>query len=281
MGVRLGQVGVWAPESTLNPALAKNLEDLGYGAIWIGGSPAGDLSIVDELLGGTERIAVATGIVNVWKDDAHVVAASHRRLTAAYPGRWLLGIGVGHPEATSDYTHPYQALVDYLDALDAEGVPQDERVLAALGPKVLRLAAARTAGAHPYLVTPEHTRQARDLVGDGVLLAPEQKVVVDTDTDRARDLGRRRVNNPYLGLRNYVSNLRRLGFTDVDLADGGSDRLIDALVAHGDAGVAAARVHEHLSAGADHVAIQLLTSKDDDPMAGYRAVASALELEPS
>jgi probable F420-dependent oxidoreductase len=280
MGVTPGRVGVWAPESTLNPVLAKHLEDLGYGAIWIGGSPAGDLTIVDELLVATERIVVATGIVNIWKDDARVVAASHRRLAAAYPGRWLLGIGAGHPEARSDYAHPYQALVDYLDVLDAEGVPQDERVLAALGPEVLRLSAARTAGAHPYLVTPEHTRQARDLLGDGVLLAPEQKVVVDTDTARARDLGRRRVSNPYLGLANYVSNLRRLGFTDDDLADGGSDGLIDALVAHGDAGVAASRVRDHLAAGADHVAIQLLTDKGDDPMTAYRAIASALGLDP-
>jgi probable F420-dependent oxidoreductase len=175
MAVNLGQVGVWAPESTLSPALAGALENLGYGAIWIGGSPAGDLSIVDELLDATERLVVATGIVNIWKDDARVVAASHRRLAPAYPGRWLLGIGVGHPEATSDYAHPYQALVDYLDILDSEGVPQDERVLAALGPKVLQLSADRTAGAHPYLVTPEHTRQARELLGAGVLLAPEQK----------------------------------------------------------------------------------------------------------
>jgi probable F420-dependent oxidoreductase len=279
MAIELGQVGVWAPETTLNPELARALENLGYGAIWIGGSPAGELAIVDELLGATERIVVATGIVNIWKDDARLVAASHHRLEAAYPGRWLLGIGVGHPEATSDYQHPYEAMVDYLDVLDSEGVPKDERVLAALGPRVLQLAAARTAGAHPYLVTPEHTRWARELVGDGVLLAPEQKVVVDTDTDRARALGRRRVNNPYLGLTNYVSNLRRLGFSDDDLAGEGSDHLVDALVAHGDAEVAAARVREHLAAGADHVAIQLLTSKDDDPMLGYQAIATALALD--
>ncbi len=280
MGVELGQVGVWAPESTLNPVFARELEDLGYGAIWIGGSPAAELAIVDELLGGTERIVVATGIVNIWKDDARTVAASHHRLAAAYPGRWLLGIGVGHPEATSDYKHPYEAMVDYLDVLDSEGVPQDERVLAALGPRVLQLAAERTAGAHPYLVTPEHTRWARELVGDGVLLAPEQKVVVDTDVDRARALGRRRVNNPYLGLSNYVSNLRRLGFSDEDLAGEGSDHLIDALVAQGDAAAAVARINDHLAAGADHVAIQLLTGKGDDPIAGYQAIATGYGLEP-
>jgi probable F420-dependent oxidoreductase len=231
---------------------------------------------VDDLLAATERLVVATGIVNVWRDDARTIAAAHHRITERFPGRFLLGVGTGHPEATSDYRHPYQALVDYLDVLDAESVPADERVLAALGPRVLRLAADRTLGAHPYLVTPEHTRRARELIGPNVLLAPEQKVVVETDPQKARAIGRPVVARPYLGLSNYLANLRRLGFTEEDFADGGSDRLIDALVAHGDAVTAAGRVDQHFAAGADHVAIQLITEEGRDPLDGYRALAREL-----
>ena len=276
MRPELGRLGIWAHESKLSAELARELERAGYGAIWIGGSPGGDLNIVSEVLAATERLVVATGIVNIWTDDARDIAAARRRIVADFPGRFLLGIGTGHPEATSDYRHPYQALVDYLDVLDAEGVPQDERVLAALGPKVLRLAGDRTAGAHPYLVPPEHTRASRALLGDRALLAPEQKVVVEPDPDKARTIGRPVVAKPYLGLSNYLANLRRLGWTDDDFADGGSDRLIDALVAHGDAATAIVRVREHLEAGADHVAIQLITEKGTDPIEGYRALASAL-----
>ncbi len=275
MTTQLGRIGVWAHESVLTPRVAREVEDAGYGAIWIGGSPAGDLAIVDELLAATERIAVVTGIVNVWKDDARTVASSHRRVTERFGDRFLLGIGIGHPEATSDYQHPYQTLVDYLDVLDAEGVPQDERVLAALGPKVLRLSRDRTAGAHPYLTTPDHTRSAREILGPGVLLAPEQKVVLEADTDAARALARTVVKY-YLGLRNYVSNLERSGFTDDDLAGEGSDRLVDALVGHGDAATAAQHVHAHLDAGADHVPVQLVVGKDEDPVPGLRALAEVL-----
>lgn len=277
MRVQLGSLGVWAHESALTPALAQELERLGYGAVWIGGSPDGSLTLVDELLAATERLAVATGIVNIWKDSARTVAASHRRITAQFPRRFLLGIGVGHPEATAEYRNPYTALVEYLDALDGEGVRIDERVLAALGPKVLRLAADRTAGAHPYLVPPEHTRQARQIMGPSAVLAPEHKVVLDTDPARARSLGRPRVAKPYLELRNYVTNLRRLGWHDDDLADGGSDALIDALVARGDATTAAARLREHLDAGADHVAVQLLTQPGADPLPQYAQLAAALQ----
>jgi len=166
--------------------------------------------------------------------------------------------------------------VRYLDALDAAQVPVGRRVLAALGPRVLKLAADRAAGAHSYLTTPEHTRRAREILGSGVVLAPEQKVVLDTDPARARSIGRPVVATPYLGLVNYRNNLLSLGYSDVDLADGGSDRLIDALVAHGDAGTVAAGVTEHLDAGADHVAVQLLTSPGDDPVTGFTALAEAL-----
>ncbi|HET6875977.1 MAG TPA: LLM class F420-dependent oxidoreductase [Jatrophihabitans sp.] len=276
-GVRAqpGTLGIWAHAEKLSPELARQLEQLGYGAVWIGGSPSGDLAIVDELLDATEQLVVATGIVNIWKDPARTVAASHHRITRRFPRRFVLGVGVGHPEATSDYQHPYTALVEYLDVLDAEGIPMDERVLAALGPKVLRLAADRTGGAHPYLTTPEHTRQARQLLGGKAFLAPEQKVVLEADSEKARSIGRPYVAKPYLGLRNYLANLRRLGWSDDDFADGGSDALIDALVAHGAAATAAARVREHLDAGADHVAIQLLAEPGADPLTGYRRFAQA------
>ena len=272
----LGRIGVWISYPKVSPTLARDLEGAGYSAVWLGSSPGGDLRLVDDLLAATERLVVATGIVNVWRDDARTIAAAHHRITERFPGRFLLGVGTGHPEATSDYRHPYQALVDYLDVLDAESVPADERVLAALGPRVLRLAADRTLGAHPYLVTPEHTRRARELIGPHVLLAPEQKVVVETDPQKARAIGRPVVAQPYLGLSNYLANLRRLGFTEEDFVDGGSDRLIDALVAHGDAVTAAGRVDQHFAAGADHVAIQLITEEGRDPLDGYRALAREL-----
>ena len=275
MSIELGKVGIWRHPSGLTPEVVAEVEALGYGAIWVGGSPPGDLGVVDHLLDTTDHIAVATGIVNVWKDDAATVAASYHRITARYPGRFLLGLGIGHPEATQEYQRPYAKLVSYLDELDELKVPAEGRALAALGPRVLRLAAERSAGAHPYLVTPEHTRQARQILGPGPLLAPEQKVVLDTDPERARAIARPAVQNPYLGLTNYVSNLRRLGWTDADLADGGSNALIDALVVHGDAEALARGVTAHLDAGADHVAVQVL---GPDPRPALRALAGAAGL---
>jgi len=272
----IGRIGVWRAATQLSPELAVTLERLGYEAMWIGGSPSGDLRLAEQLVDATTTLTVATGIVNIWKDPAEPVAASYHRIEARHPGRFLLGIGVGHPEATgARYAKPYEALVHYLDELDAAQVPIRRRVLAALGPKVLRLSAERAAGAHPYLTTPEHTRKAREILGSGVLLAPEQKVVLDTDPVHARMVGRSVVADPYLKLVNYRNNLRSLGFTDADLADGGSDRLIDALVAHGDADTVAARVTQHLDAGADHVAVQLLSPSGDDQVAGFTRLAKA------
>jgi probable F420-dependent oxidoreductase len=275
MSVELGKIGIWAHPSAFTPEVVAEAEALGYGTLWVGGSPDGHLNVIENLLDTTDRIAVATGIVNVWKDDAATVGASYHRITARHPGRFLLGLGIGHPEATQEYQRPYARLVSYLDELDDLKVPAEGRVLAALGPRVLRLSAERAAGAHPYLVTPEHTRQARQILGDGPLLAPEQKVLLEADPERARAIGRPVVQRPYLSLTNYVSNLRRLGWTDADLADGGSDALIDALVLHGDAEAIARGVSAHLDAGADHVAVQVL---GPDRRPALRALAGHLPL---
>lgn len=262
---------------------AAAIERLGYGALWLGASPGGDLAIVDDILDATTTLTVATGVVNMWQADAVTVAESFARIDGRHPGRFLLGVGVGHREATQEYAKPYEKATGYLTTLIGAGVPGTSVVLAALGPKMLRLAADQTAGAHPYLVTPEYTRWAREIAGAQPLLAVEHKVVLETDDVAARAVGRPRVRTPYLGLANYTANLRRLGWTDADLADGGSDALVDALVAHGSAGQVAARLGEHLAAGADHVCVQLLSASDtgsDDPslIDGYRELAQALGL---
>ncbi|WBP96342.1 LLM class F420-dependent oxidoreductase [Mycolicibacterium neoaurum] len=271
----LGKFGVFGhyeqwrqlPEQQL-----RDIEALGYGAIWAGGSPPAELDWVDPILGATETLQVATGIVNIWSAPAAPVAESFHRIEKRHPGRFLLGIGVGHPEAHSEYKKPYDALVEYLDALDGHGVPRHRVVVAALGPQVLRLAARRSAGAHPYLTTPEHTAQARAVIGPDALLAPEHKVVLSTDerlredpdaaAEQARAVGRKALHI-YLGLANYLNNWKRLGFTDADLAEPGSDALVDAVVAHGTSDAIAARLTEHLDAGADHVPVQVLTGTDN------------------
>ncbi len=275
---QLGQFGIWRGAGQVTARLAAAIEELGFGALWLGGSPDGDLAQAEELLNETSTIMVGTSIVNIWKDGPHQVARSYARLQDRHPGRFVLGVGAGHREATRQYEHPYAALAAYADALRSDGVPQDTLVLAALGPKVLQLAGERAAGAIPYLVPPEHTRQAREILGPEPLLAPEHKVVLAADTARARALGRARVRTPYLGLVNYTSNLRRLGWSEEDLSEGGSDALIDALVAHGRADQVAAQLGRHLAAGADHVVIQLLTEPDVDPVPGYRDLAQALAL---
>lgn len=252
----LGRFGVWTAGPP-TPEQAVAIEELGYGAVWVGGSPAAGLAFVEPILAATSTLQVATGIVNIWTAPADAVAESFHRIEATHPGRFLLGIGVGHPEVTRQYRSPRQALATYLDALDATSVPTRRRVIAALGPRVLLLAAERSAGAHPYLTTPEHTAHARELVGPSAFLAPEHKVVLSTDADEARAAGRDAVGF-YLGLSNYVGNWRRLGFGAEDVRPPGSDRLIDAVVAYGAPDAVAARLAEHLESGADHVAIQVL-----------------------
>jgi len=275
---RLGRFGIWRSVGQTTPELAVGIEQAGYGALWLGGSPSADLAAVERLLDATSTLILATGIVNMWQSDAHEVAASFARIGARHPNRFLLGVGAGHREAIAGYARPYETLASYVDVLRADDVPGTSLVLAALGPKMLRLAAERAAGAHPYLVTPRHTEMARSIMGGGPLLAPEHKAVLVSDPARARAIARPRVRNPYLGLVNYTANLRRLGWTDEDLAGDGSDALIDALVAHGDPDDVAAHLGRHINAGADHVSIQLLTEPDADPMEHYLRLAGALGL---
>jgi probable F420-dependent oxidoreductase len=275
----LGRYGVWLSSRSVSPNLAKQIESLGYGAAWIGGSPDAELEWVEPALAETSSLQLATGIVNIWSSPAADVAKSYHRIESAYPGRFLLGVGVGHPEHTDDYKKPYDALVEYLDELDGASVPTSRRVLAALGPKVLALSAERSAGAHPYLTTPEHTAHARELVGNTVFLAPEHKVVLTANAHEAREIGRKTVDF-YLGLSNYVNNWRRLGFTDADVRKPGSDKLIDAVVAYGTPEQIASRLNEHVEAGADHVAIQVLGGPDGKLVGALEELAGALGLTP-
>jgi probable F420-dependent oxidoreductase len=274
--VELGRYGVWRPWQQLAPALVVELEKLGFGTVWVGSSPPGDLEVVEQYLDATSRITVATSVVNMWSDGPAEVAAAYHRIVGRYPDRFLLGVGVGHPEQSAAYRSPFQTMVEYLRALDTGGVPRQRRLLAALGPKAMRLACDQAAGAIPYLVTPQHTRRARALLGPTAILAPEHKVVLEPDPERARAIGRARVQNPYLGLTNYLNSLRELGYTDDDLADGGSDRLVDDLALHGTPEQIAIRLGKHFAAGADHVAVQLLTDPNADPLPGYAALAGAL-----
>ena len=255
----LGRYGVFGRGAT--PQQAAEIEALGYGAIWVGGSPPAELDWVEPLLGATERLKVATGIVNIWTAAAGPVAESFHRINTAYPGRFLLGIGVGHPEAITEYKKPIDALNEYLDKLDEYGVPKEHRVVAALGPQVLKLSARRSAGAHPYLTTPEHTAEARELIGPDAFLAPEHKAILTTDAEKARAVGRQALEI-YLNLNNYLNSWKRLGFTDSDVAKPGSDELVDAVVAYGTVDAIAARLKQHLDAGADHVPVQVLTSPE-------------------
>jgi probable F420-dependent oxidoreductase len=248
----LGRFGVFGLGST--PEQAREIEQLGYGTVWVGGSPPAELSFVEPLLESTSTLKVATGIVNIWSAAAKPVAESFHRINTVYPGRFVLGVGVGHPEVDTQYRKPYDALVSYLDELDEYGVPANQRVLAALGPRVLKLSAERTAGAHPANATPEHTAQARAIIGPNALLAPVHNVVLTADAEEARAIGRTALDR-YFDTTNYVSNWKRLGFTDADVARPGSNKLVDAVVAHGTPEDVATRLGEHLSAGADHVAI--------------------------
>ena len=274
----LGRFGVWV-RYAVSPDQAVEIEKLGYGAVWVGGSPDAELSFVEPILAQTTTLRLATGVITTWIAAPETVAESFHRIDKRYPGRFLLGIGVGHPEALSQYRNPIEALNAYLDKLDEHGVPADRRVIAALGPRVLRLSAERSAGAHPYLTTPDHTAQARTLIGPQAFLAPEHKALLSTDATQAREVGRQTLDM-YLGLRNYVNNWKRLGFNDADLTRPISDRLVDAMIAHGSIDEIAARLNEHLDAGADHVPIRVLSSPDE-LLASLTALAGPLGLSRS
>jgi probable F420-dependent oxidoreductase len=257
--MQLGEIGIWTSYRAIEERdageAAELVESLGYGTFWLGGSPR--LPAVRPLLDATERLSVATGIVNVWQYEPETLAAEHAELARAFPDRLLLGIGIGHPEATTDYSRPLSTMRRFFEGLDgaATPVPRDARCVAALGPKMLDLCAERSLGTLTYFTPVEHTRFARERVGEHALVATELACVLDTDDDRARATAREYAEL-YLGLRNYTSNLLRFGFTEQDIAGGGSDRLIDAIIPHGTAEEIAAVVREHLDAGADHVCLQ-------------------------
>ncbi|MFG3442322.1 TIGR03620 family F420-dependent LLM class oxidoreductase [Nonomuraea sp. NPDC047897] len=294
----IGHVGVWHPLLNTAPVAAARtaameIERLGYRSIWVHEGPGSGEPLVSAalLLAATARIAVGTGIANLWARDATAMAAGAETLGDAFPGRFLLGVGVSHAPLVAvrghDFGRPLAAMRSYLEAMDEAapllprtGVP---RILAALRPRMLELARDRADGAHSYLVPPEHTARARAILGPDRLLIPEQAVVLETDPARARAAARAHMAT-YLTLPNYVNNLRELGFTDGDFADGGSDRLADALVAWGDPAAVAGRVRDHLDAGADHVALQPLGAEGPDLAAALtqlRALAPDLGVRPT
>jgi probable F420-dependent oxidoreductase len=289
----LGRVGIWTFALDLQPVMrarevAAELEELGYGAIWVPDAVGRDpLVHAALLLGGTDRIAIGTGIAQIYGRDPMTMTGGWKTISEAFPGRFVLGLGVSHQPMVEGlrgqtYGPPLTAMREYLERMDtamyvaAEPTEPPRRVLAALGPKMLALAAERADGAHPYNVPPEHTARARDVLGPAKLLAPEQAVLLETDPVEARRIGREHMAI-YLDLPNYMNNLRRFGITDDDIADGGSDRLVDMLVAWGDVDAIRARVQAHLDAGADHVAVQVLTPERGTlPLDDWRKLAPAL-----
>jgi len=285
--MKLTGVGIWSSQLRYGaPAesaeAAAELEELGYTALWIPDVGGAVFDAVDNLLTATTHTVIATGILNLWMHTPVDVAASYARLTTAHGDRFLLGIGVSHAPLIDAgepgrYRKPLAATASFLDGIDAtdQPVPVNRRVLAALGPKMLSLAAHRAGGAHPYLVTPDHTHQARAALGDGPLLLPEQTVILTDDGDEARKIGTDWLR-AYLALPNYANNLLRSGFSPDDLAQV-SDRLFDAIIAWGDEEAIMRRVSEHFAAGADHVCLQALSA---DPTAfprdQWRRIAAAI-----
>jgi probable F420-dependent oxidoreductase len=292
--VDLAGTGLWSGELRYgDPAVAAEsaaeLDELGYSAVWIPDVTGDVFTPINNLLSRTSRLTVATGILNLWMTPAADTAKGYAETVAAHGRRVMLGIGVSHQllidgaKAPGTYQKPLQVTANYLDELDAlpnQGVPPEDRMLAALGPKMLALAAARTRGTHTYLVTPEHTAKVRTELGSGPLIAAEQGAVLETDPARARDIARQNLAG-YLLLPNYTNNFLRLGFTEDDLAGGGSDRLIDALIVWGDEETIAARVKAHHDAGAEHVCVQVLNALGDGGGSGGSSLAQWRRLAPA
>ena len=283
--VDLNGIGVWSSalrygDRAQADEATTELESLGYTAVWVPDVGGDVFGAVASLLASTSRMVIATGILNLWMHEPDETASRYHELVGAHGQRFLVGIGVSHAplidqKGPGTYTKPLARMREYLDGLDGaeHALPVDVRVLAALGPKMLELARDRAGGAHPYLANPDHTRFARERLGPGPLLAPEQPVVLETDPARARELARKHLAT-YLGLPNYVNNLFRLGLTEDDVRDGGSDRLVDSIVAWGDEAAIASRLQAHRDAGADHVCIQLLTGDFSTlPLEGWRRLA--------
>jgi probable F420-dependent oxidoreductase len=291
MAVDLGKVGIWSRELRYNSdrgacaAAAAELEELGYAAIFIPDAGGDVLTEIEYLLAATQQIPLVTGVLNIWMQEPDEVASRGAAILSRFGSRFLLGLGASHGPLVESaqrgpYTRPYSRMVGYLDALDAATttMPAGDRMLAALGPRMLSLARTRTSGAHPYLVPPEHTALARGVLGTSAILAPEQAVVLAADRRTGLEKARSFVAS-YLQLPNYVRNLRRLGFGDEDLAGSGSDRLVDALVACGDESAIVARVRAHHDAGANHVCIQVVGASEGDealPLEVWRWLAPAL-----
>jgi probable F420-dependent oxidoreductase len=290
MAIEIGRVGIWHQGERWDAAgdevdeAAAELDDLGYGAIWTGNSEA-SLARQERILGATSGIVAATGIVSVWLNPADELSASYQRLETQHPDRLLIGLGSSHAPMVEargiKYERPLSRLRRYVDELDTmtDGIPADRRILAALGPKALSLAAERSLGAHPYLVTPVHTREARERIGPEAWLAPEQTVLLESNPEKARATARAMLQL-YLSLPNYTNNLKRQGFSDGDFVSGGSDRLVDALVAWGDANAILDRIAAHREAGASHVSLQVLNSTEGGasglPREQWRVIGEAL-----
>lgn len=288
MRERLGKVGLWVPGFATGgksgaAELAQRAEELGVGGVWVGGGNSGARALDerDTMLSATKQLVVATGIASVWAWDPAQLESRAAAIDRAHPGRFLLGLGVAHAPSVAalgrEYRRPLATMRTFLDDLDggAGGPPPPTRVLAALGPSMLALARDRSAGAHPYLVTPEHTETARRILGPAPLLAPEQAVVVNNDAGAARRVAREYLAT-YLTLSNYLTNFRRIGFEENDFTGGGSDRLVDSVVLWGDAETVAKGVQAHLDAGADHVSIQPLGEGRTVDLAGLAGVVRVL-----